>query len=230
MAEGDPIGTVGASSEADVPDPHVHLGVRIASDPNGYVDPLGLLPGASIGMEAETEASGSIVDTDAAVTTAESSPQAPDTATGASVVEPVAQEAGAASQAVESTIGDMESEYTLGGLSPEPEDHGSDVPAPATEAAGHDPAALTESRRLLRRQERDRISRARGRDPGPGNDSGRGRAPRMMQASQSPAPRGGKTRVRLRATIAPRPERYSSRHLPRQGRGFASIRKERLTL
>ena len=147
VAEGDPIGTVGASSEADVPDPHVHLGVRIASDPNGYVDPLGLLPGASSGMEAETEASGSIVDTDAAVTTAESSPQAPDTATGASVVEPVAQEAGAASQAVESTIGDTESEYTLGGLSPEPEDHGSVVPAPATEAAGHDPAALTESRR-----------------------------------------------------------------------------------
>ena len=74
VAEGDPIGTVGVSTETDVLDAHVHLGIRIASDPNGYVDPLGLLPEASSGMQAEAEASGSIVDTDAAVSTADSSP------------------------------------------------------------------------------------------------------------------------------------------------------------
>jgi hypothetical protein len=37
VAEGDVIGSVGA-------DGYVHLGVRVASDPNGYVDPLGFLP------------------------------------------------------------------------------------------------------------------------------------------------------------------------------------------
>ena len=35
---------VGASVDAVTSAPHVHLGVRIAADPDGYVDPLGLLP------------------------------------------------------------------------------------------------------------------------------------------------------------------------------------------
>src|SRR5262245_8280806 len=32
VAEGDTVGTVGTSAEADTPDPHVHLGIRVASD------------------------------------------------------------------------------------------------------------------------------------------------------------------------------------------------------
>ena len=44
MEEGDPIGTVGASADAVTKTPHVHLGIRVALDPNGYVDPLALLP------------------------------------------------------------------------------------------------------------------------------------------------------------------------------------------
>ncbi len=32
------------SDDAFTTAPHVHLGVRVAADPNGYVDPLGLLP------------------------------------------------------------------------------------------------------------------------------------------------------------------------------------------
>ena len=44
VAEGDVVGVVGASADAVTPSPHVHLGVRVASEPEGYVDPLGLLP------------------------------------------------------------------------------------------------------------------------------------------------------------------------------------------
>ncbi len=44
VAEGDVVGVVGASDDAVTPSPHVHLGVRVASEPEGYVDPLGLLP------------------------------------------------------------------------------------------------------------------------------------------------------------------------------------------
>ncbi len=44
VGEGDVVGVVGASDDAVTPSPHVHLGVRVASEPEGYVDPLGLLP------------------------------------------------------------------------------------------------------------------------------------------------------------------------------------------
>ena len=36
-----PVGAVGESADAVTSAPHVHLGVRVASEPNGYVDPLG---------------------------------------------------------------------------------------------------------------------------------------------------------------------------------------------
>ena len=44
VTEGAEVGVVGESSDAVTLQPHVHLGVRVAADPNGYVDPLGLLP------------------------------------------------------------------------------------------------------------------------------------------------------------------------------------------
>src|SRR5439155_16215656 len=44
VSEGDLVGTVGPSGEAEVAQPYVHLGVRVAADPQGYVDPLSLLP------------------------------------------------------------------------------------------------------------------------------------------------------------------------------------------
>ncbi|NUR76317.1 MAG: M23 family metallopeptidase, partial [Thermoleophilia bacterium] len=44
VAEGDGVGTIGASGDADVPQPYVHLGVRIAAQPQGYLDPLQFLP------------------------------------------------------------------------------------------------------------------------------------------------------------------------------------------
>lgn len=47
VAEQDVVGTVGPSGTPEVGGPYVHLGIRLTADPNGYVDPLGLLPPAA---------------------------------------------------------------------------------------------------------------------------------------------------------------------------------------
>ena len=44
VAEGDVVGRSGSSADPATVEPHVHLGVRLTADPDGYVDPLGLLP------------------------------------------------------------------------------------------------------------------------------------------------------------------------------------------
>jgi hypothetical protein len=48
VGEGASIGTMGWSGDAEHPVPSVHVGVRVASQAEGYVDPLGLLPPRSI--------------------------------------------------------------------------------------------------------------------------------------------------------------------------------------
>jgi hypothetical protein len=44
VSEGARVGTMGPSGDAEHPRPYVHLGVRVTSDPNGYLDPLSFLP------------------------------------------------------------------------------------------------------------------------------------------------------------------------------------------
>src|SRR5438132_5434317 len=44
IEEGATVGTVGPSGVPDIPEPYVYLGVRVASDDQGYVDPLLFLP------------------------------------------------------------------------------------------------------------------------------------------------------------------------------------------
>ena len=44
VGEGDVVGTIGPSGEPEGTEPYVHLGIRLTADPNGYVDPLTLLP------------------------------------------------------------------------------------------------------------------------------------------------------------------------------------------
>jgi len=53
VSERDAVGTIGPSGTPEVDGPYVHLGIRLAADANGYVDPLGLLPpGPDAGAEA----------------------------------------------------------------------------------------------------------------------------------------------------------------------------------
>src|SRR4051812_44161707 len=50
VAEHDVVGTVGpGGADAELPEPYVHLGVRVASDPQGYADPLSFMPPRSPG-------------------------------------------------------------------------------------------------------------------------------------------------------------------------------------
>jgi Peptidase family M23 len=44
VGEGEAVGTIGPSGDAEQSAPYVHLGVRITEDAQGYVDPLTLLP------------------------------------------------------------------------------------------------------------------------------------------------------------------------------------------
>jgi Peptidase family M23 len=44
VAEGEAIGTIGPTGDPEHAEPYVHLGVRVTSDPNGYLDPLAFLP------------------------------------------------------------------------------------------------------------------------------------------------------------------------------------------
>jgi hypothetical protein len=44
VAEGAVVGTIGPSGDPEVPDPYVHLGIRIAAEAQGYLDPLTFLP------------------------------------------------------------------------------------------------------------------------------------------------------------------------------------------
>src|SRR2546423_4451144 len=44
VAEGDAVGTVGPTGEVQEQEPYVYLGIRVAADPQGYVDPVTLLP------------------------------------------------------------------------------------------------------------------------------------------------------------------------------------------
>jgi len=49
VAEGEGIATIGASGDAEESVPYVHLGVRVAAEAQGYVDPAGLLPARAAG-------------------------------------------------------------------------------------------------------------------------------------------------------------------------------------
>ncbi len=74
VTEGDPIGTAGTSGESEWPEPYVHLGVRVSSAADGYVDPLPLLPPRTV---APPSASPSDVAVPATVPTIGTGPDAP---------------------------------------------------------------------------------------------------------------------------------------------------------
>jgi hypothetical protein len=51
VAEGAGVGTIGISTDPEVPQPYVHLGVRMAAEPQGYLDPLAFLPARAAVVE-----------------------------------------------------------------------------------------------------------------------------------------------------------------------------------
>ena len=59
VSEGGTVGTIGPSGTPEVDGPYVHLGVRLTTDANGYVDPLGLLPPLPTGSTTDTDAAAS---------------------------------------------------------------------------------------------------------------------------------------------------------------------------
>jgi hypothetical protein len=44
VLEGDPVATAAATATSELPQPHVHFGIRRVSDPAGYLDPRAFLP------------------------------------------------------------------------------------------------------------------------------------------------------------------------------------------
>jgi pyruvate/2-oxoglutarate dehydrogenase complex dihydrolipoamide acyltransferase (E2) component len=54
VAEGDAVGTIGPSGTPEVDGPYLHLGIRVTSDPNGYLDPLRFLPQPSASSPAQS--------------------------------------------------------------------------------------------------------------------------------------------------------------------------------
>src|SRR3954463_7845873 len=44
VAEGDVVATASDSGDGDFVQPYVHLGIRVAAEPQGYLDPLSFLP------------------------------------------------------------------------------------------------------------------------------------------------------------------------------------------
>jgi Peptidase family M23 len=56
--EQDTVGTVGPSGTPEVDGPYVHLGIRVTTDPNGYVDPLDLLPPVPASSSSQSGSTG----------------------------------------------------------------------------------------------------------------------------------------------------------------------------
>jgi len=72
VAERDPIGTTGPSGAPELAGPYVHLGIRVTADPNGYVDPLGLLPPAATGGATDSGSTASQPSSNGATSTSSS--------------------------------------------------------------------------------------------------------------------------------------------------------------
>jgi Peptidase family M23 len=77
VAEQDAVGTVGPSGTPEVDGPYVHLGIRVTADPNGYVDPLGLLPPEAESSATDSDSSVSQPSTASATPASKPAPAAP---------------------------------------------------------------------------------------------------------------------------------------------------------
>ncbi len=101
VGEGSVVGTVGPSGVAELTEPYVYFGARLTSDPQGYVDPLALLPPrvASAPAPAPEAAVVAVADTAGSIEPAASAPAAeaaPVAAPAVDVASPAPEAAGAA--------------------------------------------------------------------------------------------------------------------------------------
>jgi hypothetical protein len=108
VEEGAVVGAVGPSQDAVTTAPHLHLGVRVTAEPEGYVDPLGLIPAcgpvAADGQPAEP------VPTPIAIEpSADSEPPAAEAAAEAGAEEPVDGRGDASADGRENVAGDVAS-------------------------------------------------------------------------------------------------------------------------
>ena len=77
VAEGAVVGTVGPSGTPELDVPYVHLGIRSAADPQGYLDPLAFLPVAAPPIVAAPAAAPAAAPPVAAAPPAEPAPAQP---------------------------------------------------------------------------------------------------------------------------------------------------------
>src|SRR5215217_8099387 len=56
VTEGQVVGRVGESADPVTAAPHVHLGIRISAEADGYLDPVGLLPARAAAPSPQTTA------------------------------------------------------------------------------------------------------------------------------------------------------------------------------
>ncbi|MFN2469748.1 MAG: murein hydrolase activator EnvC [Gaiellaceae bacterium] len=91
VREGEVVGSIGPSGDAELPQPYVHLGIRHPQQPNGYVDPLSLLPAlkpaATVAAAAPAVTAPAMAPPSPTVPAAAASPPAP---TAPPVAEPPA--------------------------------------------------------------------------------------------------------------------------------------------
>jgi hypothetical protein len=85
VQEQDPVGSIGPSGTPEFDRPYVHLGIRVATDPNGYVDPLGLLPPPAESDSGQSNPSSSQPSPGVTTSTVPASEPAPSAPAGSSV-------------------------------------------------------------------------------------------------------------------------------------------------
>lgn len=85
VAERDPVGTIGPSGTPELAGPYVHLGIRATADPNGYVDPLGLLPSVATSEGTDSDSTASQPSSSGAASTAPATEPTPPVQAGPAV-------------------------------------------------------------------------------------------------------------------------------------------------
>jgi hypothetical protein len=131
IAEGSVVGTVGPSGTPDVDVPYVYMGVRVASQPEGYVDPLSLLPARPVAAAPPEASQPAPAPSEPAATPAPPAAQPPAAATPEPPSEPAAPAAGPAPEPSARPTAAPAPTHAA----PTPDEHSAPVAAPATAPA-----------------------------------------------------------------------------------------------